>query len=163
MREVTHHCGLFAVADHPQAAQLTYFGLYAQQHRGQEAAGICSSNGEQILRRAGLGLVTQAFNDQSLQELTNPFAIGHVRYSTTGSCSESNIQPFLLSGALGEVAICHNGNLVNAMTIRREYESMGTLFFTSSDTEVILHMLADKEFATQVDPLASVMRRRRGS
>lgn len=162
-RAVTHHCGLFGAANHPQAAQLTYFGMYAQQHRGQEAAGICSANGEKIIRRAGEGLVTQAFSDDDLAALANPFAIGHVRYSTTGGGSTANIQPLMLSGALGDVAICHNGNLTNAVSIRREYESRGALFLTSSDTEVILHMLADKEFALQPDPLASVMRRLRGS
>ncbi len=162
-REVRHYCGLFGIAGHPDAAQLTYLGLYAQQHRGQESAGICASNGRRIVRLAGMGLVTDAISQAELQDLRTPLAIGHVRYSTTGSCSESNIQPLLVQCSIGEVAICHNGNLVNAGEIRRRYEEFGHIFITTSDTEVILHMLADQQFAVQPDPLASVLRQLQGS
>lgn len=164
MTAETHHsCGLFGVANHPDAAQLTYLGLYAQQHRGQESAGICTADGRSIQRRAGLGLVTDAINQQSLNELANPLAIGHVRYSTTGSCSESNTQPLLVTCSIGQVAIAHNGNLVNAGDIRREYEHHGHIFVTTSDTEVILHMLADRQFVEKPDPLTSVLRHLCGS
>jgi amidophosphoribosyltransferase len=161
--EIRHSCGLFGIANHPDAAQLTYLGLYAQQHRGQESAGICTADGRTVQRRAGLGLVTDAIDQRSLAELANPVAIGHVRYSTTGSCSESNTQPLLVSCSIGQVAIAHNGNLVNAAEIRREYEQTGHIFVTTSDTEVILHMLADRQFVEKPDPLTSVLRHLCGS
>ena len=161
--EIRHYCGLFGVANHPDAAQLTYLGLYAQQHRGQESAGICAADGETLCRVAGMGLVTDAIDQGELGKLHRPMAIGHVRYSTTGSNRESNIQPLLVSCSIGQVAICHNGNLVNVAEIRRDYEAHGHIFVTTSDTEVILHMLADQHFAEQSDPLASVLRHLHGS
>lgn len=161
--DARHYCGLFGIANHPDAAELAYFGLYAQQHRGQESAGICTSDGTMIARRAGLGLVTDALGTADIAALRNPMAIGHVRYSTTGSCSESNAQPFLVSCSVGQVAVCHNGNLVNARATRERYELDGHIFATTSDTEVILHMLADREFLERPDPLASVLRRLTGS
>ncbi|MFQ5806725.1 MAG: amidophosphoribosyltransferase [Phycisphaerae bacterium] len=163
MSSIRHHCGLFAVANHPDAAELTYLGLYAQQHRGQESAGICTADGRSILRSAGVGLLTDAIKQDDLRKMENPLAIGHVRYSTTGSCSESNSQPLLVSAAMGQAAVCHNGNLVNAVALRRDYERRGRIFTTTSDTEVILHMLADLEFREQPDPLASVLRNLTGS
>ncbi|MBP7747562.1 MAG: amidophosphoribosyltransferase [Phycisphaerae bacterium] len=161
--EIHHHCGLFGIAYHPDAAQLTYLGLYAQQHRGQESAGICTADGRHVQRRAGMGLVTEAITQRDLEALASPLAIGHVRYSTTGSCSESNIQPLLVSCSIGEVAIGHNGNLINAGEIRREYEQHGHIFTSTSDTEVILHMLADRQFVEKPDPLAAVLRHLCGS
>jgi amidophosphoribosyltransferase len=121
---------------------LTYLGLYAQQHRGQESAGICSTDGTSIQRHARLGLVTDVFNPRILDELANPIAIGHVRYSTAGSCSDVNSQPLLVAAAFGQIAIAHNGNLVNAALLRRRYEENGQIFSTTGDTEVILHVLA---------------------
>lgn len=163
MSEVRHYCGLFGVANHPDAAELTYLGLYAQQHRGQESAGICTTGGSHIERVAGLGLVTDAIQESDLARLRNPMAIGHVRYSTTGSCSSPNAQPLLVSAAMGQVAVCHNGNLVNARALREQYEGLGHIFTTTSDTEVILHMLARLENREQPDPLAAVLRRLQGS
>ncbi len=160
---IRHYCGLFGIAGHPDAAQLTYLGLYAQQHRGQESAGIATSDGNTLVQRAGLGLVTDAIKQSELNALRNPLAIGHVRYSTTGSCSESNSQPLLVTCSIGQVAICHNGNLVNAVAMRRQYEREGHIFVTTSDTEVILHMLASQEFAEKPDPLATVLRHLCGS
>jgi amidophosphoribosyltransferase len=161
--EIRHYCGLFGVGNHPDAAQLTYLGLYAQQHRGQEAAGIVSTDGRALARKAGLGLLTDAIDQRSLAELTNPMAIGHVRYSTTGSCAESNSQPLLVACSIGQVAIAHNGNLVNATDIRNEYEQHGHIFTSTCDTEVILHMLADPQFGERPDPLAAVLRHLQGS
>lgn len=158
-----HHCGLFGIVNHPDAVDLTYLGLYAQQHRGQESAGICSADGESILRRAGMGLVTEAIPHDDLQELKNPIAIGHNRYSTTGSCYEANAQPLLVSAAIGQVAVCHNGNLVNAGTLRHDYEDEGHIFTSTSDTEVVLHMLAHTHYRQQPDPLAAVLRQLTGS
>lgn len=161
--ELGHYCGLFGIGSHPDAAQLTYLGLYAQQHRGQESAGICAADGRLIKQSVGLGLLTDAISHEDLHGLTNPMAIGHVRYSTTGSCSESNSQPLLVSCSIGQVAICHNGNLVNAADIRHEYEQHGHIFVSTSDTEVILHMLADQQFVEKPDPLAAVLRHLCGS
>lgn len=161
--EIRHHCGLFGVVGHADAAPLTFLGLYAQQHRGQESAGICVSDGERISRHAGLGLVTDALAPTALPSGGSRSAIGHVRYSTTGSTSEPNIQPLLVRASIGQVAICHNGNLVNAGELRTRYEHDGHIFVTTSDTEVILHMLADQQYVTQVDPLAAVLRALRGS
>ena len=161
--DIHHYCGLFGIANHPDAAQLTYLGLYAQQHRGQESAGICTADGRTLTRRGGLGLVTEALGPRDLTALTNPLAIGHVRYSTTGSCSESNTQPLLVACSIGQLALGHNGNLINAGAIRGEYEQQGHIFTTTSDTEVILHMLADRQFAETPDPLAAVLRHLCGS
>jgi amidophosphoribosyltransferase len=160
---IRHHCGLFGVAGHSQAAELTYLGLYAQQHRGQEAAGICTADGSAIQRVAGLGLVSEAIREPDLHGIAGPIAIGHVRYSTTGSCSKSNIQPLLVTTADGPVGVCHNGNLVNAADLRRRYEQRGRIFATTSDTEVILYMLADPRYREQPDPLSAVLRDLRGS
>lgn len=161
--DVKHYCGLFGVVNHPSAAQLTYLGLYAQQHRGQESAGICVADGQQIERTAGLGLVSNAINPETLDQLAGDIAVGHVRYSTTGSCGVSNAQPLLVDCAIGQVAIAHNGNLVNAHATRIAYEQEGHIFVTTSDTEVVLHMLADRKFAEQPDPLAAVLRHLSGS
>lgn len=163
MTDVHHHCGLFGIVNHPDAAELTYLGLFAQQHRGQEAAGICSTDGTDILRRAGLGLVNVALTESDLRELHSRTAIGHVRYSTTGSPRTENIQPLLVSAAIGQVSVCHNGNLVNAGRLRREYEQRGHIFTTTSDTEVILHMLANLGVRDLPDPLSAVLERLEGS
>ena len=114
--EVKHSCGLFGVYGHPGAAVLTQLGLFAQQHRGQESAGICTTAGGEapVRRHAQVGLVNEVFNKRTLEELANPIAIGHVRYSTTGSCTDTNAQPLLFNYAGGQVAIAHNGNLINA-------------------------------------------------
>lgn len=139
---VRHHCGLFGIFGHAEAARLTYLGLYAQQHRGQEAAGICTTDGRAIKRHARMGLVTDVFDARWIEQLRNPVAIGHVRYSTTGSCIDANCQPLLVTCSLGQVALAHNGNLINAALLRRRYEEQGQIFSTTSDTEVILHALA---------------------
>lgn len=161
--DARHYCGLFAIANHPDAAQLAYLGCYAQQHRGQESAGICTSNGRRLERRVGIGLVTDAIRPEDLRALTNRMAVGHVRYSTTGSCNSANAQPLLAEAAMGQVALCHNGNLVNAAALRTDYEDRGHIFSTTSDTEVILHMLADKHFGQQPDPLGAALRQLCGS
>lgn len=163
MASIRHYCGLFGVVNHPDAAQLAYLGLYAQQHRGQEAAGICTADGRTIRRGGGTGLVTDAISEADLAVLRNPIAVGHVRYSTTGSSSDCNVQPLFVNCSIGQVAIAHNGNLTNAIAIRHEYEAHGHIFSSTSDTEVILHMLADRAYAERPDPLASVLRHISGS
>jgi amidophosphoribosyltransferase len=140
----THECGVFAVYGHPDAATLTYYGLFALQHRGQESAGIVSAGGSaqpfQIHR--GMGLVSQVFGEKELQALKGSRAIGHVRYSTSGSSTLKNAQPFVVDCARGQLAIAHNGNLVNAGPLRDELESKGSIFQTTVDSEIVLHLLA---------------------
>ncbi|MBI4581068.1 MAG: class II glutamine amidotransferase, partial [Planctomycetes bacterium] len=160
---VKHHCGVFGIWGHPEAVSLTYLGLYAQQHRGQESAGICSLTNGRIQRQAGMGLVTEVFNPRVLERLRAPVAIGHVRYSTTGSCHQANAQPLLVNYSRGEVAVAHNGNLINAALLRREYEEHGAIFNTTSDTEVIVHLLAKPGHADKPNPVAHVLTHLQGA
>jgi amidophosphoribosyltransferase len=160
---VKHHCGLFGVWGHSEAVYLTHLGLYALQHRGQESAGIVSTSGQGLLRHAGLGLVGQVFDERSLERIRGRIAIGHVRYSTTGSCTEANTQPLLFSFAGGQVAIAHNGNLINATLLRRKYEEVGHIFQTTSDTEVIIHLLAKPGHLNKLDPLTHVLNHLQGA
>ncbi|NLX24178.1 MAG: amidophosphoribosyltransferase [Phycisphaerae bacterium] len=158
-----HHCGLFGIYGHPDAVELTYLGLYAQQHRGQESAGICSCDGGRMKRYADMGLVTEVFTPMVLSELHNPNAIGHVRYSTTGSCLASNAQPLLVNYARGQVAVAHNGNLINAALLRDQYEQHGAIFNTTSDTEVIVHLMAKPSHLGKMDHLVHVLRHLQGA
>jgi len=135
-------CGIFAVYNHPEAAKLTYFGLYALQHRGQESAGIVVSDGKEVREHKAMGLVPDIFDEQILETLKGSIALGHVRYSTTGSSLLVNAQPFRVLYAGKSVSIGHNGNLVNAREIRRELESEGSIFQTTMDSEVVLHLVA---------------------
>ncbi len=137
-----HYCGVFGVYGHTDAAQLTYYGLYALQHRGQESAGIVSSDGRQLHLHRGMGLVSQVFHPEVLQKLAGSLAIGHTRYSTSGASLLQNAQPLTVDCAKGRIAIAHNGNLTNAVQLREELESKGSIFQTSSDSEIILHLLA---------------------
>jgi len=138
---VREECGVFGVHNHPQAAKITYLGLYALQHRGQESAGIVVSDGLNTSVHRGLGLVDSVFNEDILATLPGNFAIGHNRYSTTGSTSPANIQPLLISFFGEGIAISHNGNLINAAEIREKLESSGSIFQSTMDTEVIVHLL----------------------
>jgi len=135
-------CGVFGVFNHPEASHLTYLGLHGLQHRGQESAGIVSSNGEHLHEEKGMGHVARIFNKRMLRRLKGDLAIGHVRYSTTGNSSLVNAQPFLIDSFKGEIGVAHNGNLVNAGAMREALEREGSIFRTSSDTEVILHLIA---------------------
>lgn len=138
-----HECGIFGIV-HPDAdvARLTFFGLYALQHRGQESAGIAVSNGRTIRYHKEMGLVAQVFNEDKLRPLAGSMAIGHTRYSTTGSSRIENAQPFVVESALGPLAVGHNGNLTNAAALRRELLNRGVGLTSSSDSEVITQMLA---------------------
>jgi amidophosphoribosyltransferase len=148
---------LFGIFGHPEAASLAQLGLYAQQHRGQESAGICTTDGERLSRHAAMGLVSDVFDRRKIEELRNPVAIGHVRYSTTGADTIANCQPLLFEFAGGQVAIAHNGNLINAALLRRKFESDGHIFQTTCDTEVIIHLLAKFTHQTPPDPLVRVL------
>lgn len=140
--ELNEECGVFGVYGHPDAAQLTYYGLHALQHRGQESAGMVSTEGTSFHVHKGIGLVTEVFHSDVLSKLTGDISIGHVRYSTTGGTGLANAQPLVFNYAGGELAMATNGNLVNAPRIREELERTGSIFQTTTDTEVIAHLIA---------------------
>lgn len=136
------HCGVMGVYGHTEAAKLTYLGLYALQHRGQESAGIVSSDGAELHAHRGMGLVEEIFKKEALAGLPGAAAIGHTRYSTAGDTSLTNAQPLLIDCNKGKIALAHNGNLTNAAEWRRRLEHRGSIFQTTSDTEVIVHLVA---------------------
>ena len=127
-------CGIFAISDHPEAAKMTYFGLYALQHRGQESAGIAVEKENGIVEHRGMGLVPDVFDPEHLELLAGHSAIGHVRYSTTGSSILTNAQPFVVRHRKKSYAVAHNGNIVNAYELKRELEEAGSIFQTTMDT-----------------------------
>jgi amidophosphoribosyltransferase len=141
-------CGVFGIFGHPEAANMTYLGLYALQHRGQESAGIAASDGDRVRVSKKMGYVADVFDSQSLAQLPGRLSIGHVRYSTAGESRLSNAQPFLIDCAHGQIAICHNGNLVNADGLRNDLVNEGSIFQSGSDTEVVLHLYARSKART---------------
>jgi amidophosphoribosyltransferase len=141
-RERKEECGVFGIFGHPEAAKLTYFGLYALQHRGEESAGIVISDGNLVREHKGMGLVPDVFNEQHLSRLKGSMAIGHVRYSTTGSSMLKNAQPFLVSHGGLALAIAHNGNLTNAHILRQDLEKRGAIFQSTMDSEIFIHLIA---------------------
>jgi amidophosphoribosyltransferase len=163
--EIREECGLFGIFGDPEAVQKAYFGLFSLQHRGQESAGIASSDGKVIRCCAGMGMVARVFRSGTghLDQLANPIAIGHVRYSTTGSSKPVNSQPLLSEYSQGQVAVAHNGNLINAALLRHEYEAYGSIFKSTSDTEVIVHLLAKPTHVANPDPLAHVLNHLQGA
>ncbi len=158
-----HYCGVFGIYGHPNAAELTYFGLYALQHRGQESAGIVSSDGGQFRTHKGMGLVSQIFNGDVLPGLVGKMAVGHTRYSTTGSSHLRNAQPLTVDCARGEIAIAHNGNLTNAAQLREELENRGSIFQTTVDSEIILHLMAQPNLNGHSNNLIDTVRRIEGA
>ncbi|MHC4265082.1 MAG: amidophosphoribosyltransferase [Planctomycetota bacterium] len=159
------NCGLFGIFGDPEAVQKTYFGLFSLQHRGQESAGIASCSGEVINCHTGMGNVSRVFRSSSgvLEKLASNIAIGHVRYSTTGSSQVVNSQPFLSEFSIGQVAVAHNGNLINAQRLRDEYEAYGSIFKSTSDTEIIIHLLAKPTHVSDPDPLGHVLKHLQGA
>jgi len=158
-----HYCGVFGIYGHPNAAELTYYGLYALQHRGQESAGIVTSDGRQFREHKGMGLVSQIFNGQILHDLVGKTAVGHTRYSTTGSSNIRNAQPLTGNCLRGQIAVAHNGNLTNAAELRDELEAKGVMFQTTVDSEVILNLLAQPSENGAENHLTSVVRRIEGA
>ncbi|SFV06526.1 amidophosphoribosyltransferase [Alicyclobacillus macrosporangiidus] len=150
-------CGVFGVFGHPRAAQVTYYGLLALQHRGQEAAGITATDGERMYSHKGLGLLSDVFRDGQLDTLQGSAAIGHVRYSTAGSNTVQNAQPITVLTHRGNLAMAHNGNLVNAGDLRRWLEKQGSLFQSTSDTEVVLHLVARAGRDTVVENIQNAL------
>jgi amidophosphoribosyltransferase len=158
-----HYCGVFGVYGHPNAAELTYYGLYALQHRGQESAGIVTSDGHQFHAHKGMGLVSQVFNGAILHELPGCIAIGHTRYSTTGSSHLRNAQPLTGSCRRGQIAVAHNGNLTNAAQVREDLEAKGSMFQTTVDSEIILNLLAQPSLNSRGNSLVETIRRLEGA
>ena len=157
-------CGVFGIVGHPEAAAVTYLGLYALQHRGQEAAGIVTAGrGKGFRTRKARGYVADVFAAESLEKLGGPNAIGHTRYSTAGDNTDENIQPLAIECKFGEIAVCHNGNLVNAHLLRRELVEAGSIFRTTSDTEVILHLYARSNQKDRIDAIFDAVRRIEGA
>jgi amidophosphoribosyltransferase len=163
MGSLKEECGIFGVWNHPDAARLTYLGLYSLQHRGQESAGIAVSDGLKLYSYKQMGLVNDVFNEHILSMLHGKHAIGHVRYSTYGSSELRNAQPFAIEYKNGGLAIAHNGNIVNYETIRSRLESDGSIFQSTMDTEVIVHLIAKSNGATTYERLAEALNQLKGA
>ena len=158
-----HYCGVFGVYGHPNAAELSYYGLYALQHRGQESAGIVVSDGKQFRTHKGMGLVSQVFQGEVLHGLVGHIAVGHTRYSTTGSSNLGNAQPLTVDCARGQIAIAHNGNLTNAAQLRENLEGRGSIFSTTVDSEIVLHLMAQPSLNGHGNDLVQTIRRIEGA
>ena len=156
-------CGIFGICGHPEAAPVTYFGLYALQHRGQESAGIATSTGKTIQMHKDMGLVPEVFSERILQSLAGEASIGHVRYSTTGSSNFVNTQPLVVSHKGRTIAVAHNGNLTNSITLRDHLESQGSIFQTTMDSEVVLHLLARPSHLSFDEALEEAFRSMKGA
>jgi len=152
-------CGVVAIYANPEAAKLAYLGLHALQHRGQESAGIVASNGVTMRAHKSMGLVVDIFTEEVLTKLDGPIAIGHTRYSTAGDSALLNAQPIMVDCNKGMIALAHNGNLVNAQSIRSRLEAQGSIFQTNSDTEVIVHLVAQSREQTLPEAIADALRR----
>ncbi len=160
---IKDHCGVFGVYGHERAAELTYLGLFALQHRGEESAGIVTSDGRKLHIYKNLGLVGEIFHPSTLEKLPGRFAIGHVRYSTTGSSNLANAQPYMVDFSRGQAAIAHNGNLVNAQILRDELEAYGAIFGTTMDTEIFIHLMAKPDYNTKEECIVGAIRRVEGA
>lgn len=158
-----HYCGVFGIYGHPNAAELTYYGLYALQHRGQESAGIVTCDGKQFRVHRGMGLVPQVFTGSTLHDLVGEMAVGHTRYSTTGSSHIRNAQPLTVDCGRGQIAVAHNGNLTNASQLREELEARGSIFQTTVDSEIILHLLAQPTLGGVENNLVQTIRHIEGA
>lgn len=156
-------CGVFGIFGHPEAANLTYLGLYSLQHRGQESSGIVSSDGKKLYSHKGMGLVADVFTSPDIAKLHGNSAIGHVRYSTAGESHIKNAQPFVVEYSRGGIALAHNGNLVNAAILRAEFEAYGSIFQSSMDTEIIVHLIASSKESSLVDRIIYALKRVKGS
>lgn len=163
MDKFRDECGVFGIFNHDEAARLTYLGIYSLQHRGQESAGIVSSDGDRLHQVRGMGHVNEIFDQDELAKLPGGSAIGHVRYSTAGTVSIREAQPFLVDGYRGQIALCHNGNLPYASETREELELGGAIFSSTSDTEVVLHKIARSRSADLVGAMVDTYREIEGA
>jgi len=164
MERIKEECGIMGIFGGPEVTRRVVMGLYALQHRGQESVGVATSNGDSIALLRRMGLVTELNRDEKeIQGMTGPASIGHVRYSTTGNSNINNAQPMLVSTKRGPIAVAHNGNIVNAPEIRRRMEDDGNIFQTTSDTEIILHLIARSRKATLTEAIVETLQQLTGS
>lgn len=161
--KLREECGVFGIYGHEESARLTYLGLYALQHRGQESAGIVSSDGERLHAERGMGYVGDIFQEENLSRLPGRSAIGHVRYSTAGKVSLNEAQPFAVKCSFGQIALCHNGNLPDATEARQQLERDGAIFSSTSDTEVVLHRIARSRAGDVVEAIAEALKNEEGA
>src|ERR1700678_3329524 len=156
-------CGVVAIFSHPEAEKLAYLGLHALQHRGQESAGIATSDGLTARVHKAMGLVADIFTEDVLSQIRGTLAIGHTRYSTAGDSALLNAQPILVQSNKGSIAVAHNGNLTNAIDVRGRLERQGSIFQTNSDTEVIVHLIALSHEQTLLEAIAHALGRVEGA
>ncbi len=156
--KLREECGIFAIVSHPEASRLAYLGIYALQHRGQESAGIVSSDGRKLHLQKGMGHVAEVFSASRLEKLHGTSAIAHVRYATAGESAITNAQPILIDCWRGPVALAHNGNLTNAAHLRHELERDGAIFHSTSDSEVILHLISRSKRRTLLEAFIEALR-----
>jgi amidophosphoribosyltransferase len=157
MNSISEECGVFGVFNCENAAEITYYGLHALQHRGQEGCGICTTNGNEFFRERGEGLVIEIFNEKNLAKLKGSYAIGHVRYTTDGGSGMDNVQPFLFRHHTGDFSMAHNGNLVNSPQLRMSLETQGSIFQTSSDTEILAHLVKMNRRKDRIDAIEEAL------
>jgi amidophosphoribosyltransferase len=161
--KLREECGVVAIYGHPEASKLAYLSLYALQHRGQESAGIAASDGEQLRLHKSMGLVSDIFTADALARVPGSLAIAHTRYSTTGDSALLNAQPIMVECNKGKIALAHNGNITNALEVRAQLDQQGSIFQTTSDTEVIVHLIARSREETLADAMADSLRRLEGA
>ncbi|MED3552877.1 amidophosphoribosyltransferase [Cytobacillus praedii] len=157
IKGLNEECGIFGVWRHPEASQITYYGLHSLQHRGQEGTGIVVTDGVKLKGKKGEGLVSEIFTSEAIQELEGNAAIGHVRYATAGGGGYENVQPLLFNSQSGSLSLCHNGNLINATALRSQLEAQGSIFQTSSDTEVLAHLIKRGGFSSFKDRVKNAL------
>jgi amidophosphoribosyltransferase len=163
IKGLNEECGVFGIWGHPNAAEITYYGLHSLQHRGQEGAGMVVTNGEILKGLKGEGLVTEVFTSDAMKDVKGKAAIGHVRYATAGGGGYENVQPLLFHSQSGSLALAHNGNLVNANALKHQLEAQGSIFQTSSDTEVLAHLIKRSGFALMKDRLKNALTMLKGA
>ena len=163
LKTLGEECGIFSIVDHPEATRMAYLGLYALQHRGQESAGIVSSHRKKLYLERGMGHVADVFNESRMESLPGDSALGHVRYSTSGESASWNAQPMLIDCWRGPVALAHNGNLTNAAQLKRELERDGAIFHSTSDTEVVLHLISRSRRRTMQEAFIEALRMIQGA
>lgn len=157
IRGLNEECGVFGIWGHQDASQITYYGLHSLQHRGQEGTGMVVTDGKKLKGIKGEGLVTEIFTADAMKELEGKAAIGHVRYATAGGGGYENVQPLLFNSQSGSLALCHNGNLVNATALKHQLEGQGSIFQTSSDTEVLAHLIKRAGFSSLKDRVKNAL------
>ncbi|WP_121610196.1 amidophosphoribosyltransferase [Mesobacillus foraminis] len=163
LKGLNEECGVFGIWGHENAAQIAYYGLHSLQHRGQEGTGIVVTDGRQLKGKKGEGLVTEVFSKNAIQELEGNSAIGHVRYATAGGGGYENVQPLLFNSQNGSLALAHNGNLVNANNLKHQLEGQGSIFQTSSDTEVLAHLIRRSGFSQLKDQVKNALSMLKGA